>query len=57
MDETGEGEFGAVACRLLLRLDPLFHFHRLWVYPSVNLHLFTGRICGNLMSDVMQHRA
>jgi len=26
MDETGEGEFGAVACRLLLRLDPLFHF-------------------------------
>ncbi len=30
--------------------------HRLWVYASVNLHLFTGRICRIVMSDVIQYR-
>jgi hypothetical protein len=37
MDETGEGEFGTVACRLLLRLDPLFHFrHASYIFGFIH---------------------
>jgi hypothetical protein len=58
MDETGEGEFGTVACRLLLRLDPLFHFrHASYLGLSISqLASFHRKICRNLVSDVIQHR-
>jgi hypothetical protein len=56
MDETDEDEFGAVACRLLLRLDPLFRFQH-----ALSLGLYISQLASfhrkdlSYMSDVMQH--